>query len=361
MNMYKYKVPIIEVTQPIGTFYISAINATVLEKISKVNSRINNKGYQREESIRRVNDIKKFSEDEDAIFPTPIILSIDPEGEYLIDKNEFCFNDYFPFAEIIDGQHRAAGIFKSNKKELFQLPIILLFDLTEEEKAYVFSTINSKQTKVSMSLIYDLFSISMNRSPQKTSHEIARLLNTDKESPFFNRLKMLGKKESDLSSLSQGSFIRYLLPLISRNPDEDLRLLKKDPNINLEDDERCPLRYYFINKQDEVIYKIILNLFNGVKDNFPEEWQNHKEYILSKTTGYGAIMRSFPYLFELGVSRSTLSYEFFYECFKNFKNELKNQDKALTSDYFPSNEQEQKKLSDLILRSNNVNNVYHKI
>ncbi|MFK8794735.1 DGQHR domain-containing protein [Planococcus plakortidis] len=354
MNNYKYKIPIIEVSQPIGTFYISALDATILEKISKVSTRLGNKGYQREETTKRVNDIKKFSEDEEAIFPTPIVLSIDNSLEYTINENQFCFNDSFPFAEIIDGQHRAAGIFKSSQKELFQLPVILLFDLTEEEKAYIFSTINSKQTKVSMSLIYDLFSISQNRSPQKTCHEVARLLNTDEASPFYNRLKMLGKKESDFSSLSQGSFIRYLLPLISRNPDEDLLILKNNPNAKLKDDIRCPLRYYFINEQDEMIYKIISNVFKAIRDTFPMEWENHNKFILSKTTGYGAIMRAFPSLFELGASKGTLTYEFFLDCFYNFALKLKEQQKILTSEYFPSNENEQKKLANLILSSNHL-------
>jgi DGQHR domain-containing protein len=354
MKNYMYKIPIIEVSQPIGTFYISVLDAYILEKISKVSTRLDNKGYQREETTKRVDEIKKFSEDVDAIFPTPIVLSIESSGEHSVFENEFCFNDSFPFAEIIDGQHRAAGIFKSSKKYQFQLPIILLFDLTEEEKAYIFSTINSKQTKVSMSLIYDLFSISQSRSPQKTSHEVARLLNTDVDSPFFNRLKMLGKKESDSSSLSQGSFIRYLLPLISRNPDEDLRILKNKPNAKLNDDDRCPLRFYFINQQDDIIYKIITNVFKAARDTFPEEWENHKNYILSKTTGYGAIMRAFPGLFKLGASNGTLTYDFFHNCFHNFSLELKHQKKALTSEHFPSNEQEQKKLANLILSSNNV-------
>jgi DGQHR domain-containing protein len=354
MNSYKYKIPIIEVQQPIGSFYISVIDAILLEKISKVSTRLDNKGYQREETTKRVNEIQKFSEDEDAIFPTPIILSIDDNDKHLIGDCEFHFNDDYPFAEIIDGQHRAAGLFKSSKKEKFQLPIILLFDLTEEEKAYIFSTINSKQTKVSMSLIYDLFSISQNRSPQKTSHEIARLLNTDSNSPFYNRLKMLGKKESDSSSLSQGSFIRYLLPLISRNPDDDLRILKSNPYEKLKDDDRCPLRYYFINEQDDVIYKILSNVFNAAKDTFPEEWENHRKYILSKTTGYGAIMRVFPDLFKLGASKGTLTYDFFLNCFNNFSLALKKNNMALTSIYYPSNEQEQKKLANLILESNNI-------
>lgn len=83
---------------------------------------------------------------------------------------------------------------KSKRAVDFNLPVVLMFNLTMEEKAYVFSIINSTQTKVSMSLIYDLFDLSKTRSFQKTAHEIARSLNKMNNSPFFNRLKMLGKK-----------------------------------------------------------------------------------------------------------------------------------------------------------------------
>ncbi|MCU5103630.1 DGQHR domain-containing protein [Bacillus cereus] len=354
MSKFKNSIQLLEVSQPIGTFYIGVIKASLLKKISIVNRRVNNIGYQREASIKRINEIKKFTEDIDAVFPTPIVLSVNNSIHYSLENNIFQFDDDSPIVEIIDGQHRTAGIFDSSKINEFQLPIILLFDLTEEEKAYIFSTINSKQTKVSMSLIYDLFSISENRSPQKTCHEIVRLLNTDLESPFYKRLKMLGKKEGEASSLSQGSFIKYLLPLISRYPDEDLSMLKKNPNASLENDPRCPLRYYFIKQQDEIIYKILLNLFNALQDTFPIEWENHKTHILAKTTGYGAVMRAFPKLYELGLKNETLTYKFFIQCFENFKRELKNQNKQLTSEFFPSNEQEQKKLSNIILLANNL-------
>ncbi|QOJ81788.1 hypothetical protein [Bacillus subtilis] len=105
---------------------------------------------------------------------------------------------------------------------------------------------------------------------------------------------MLGKKEGELSFLSKGSFIIYPLPLISGNPDEDLRKLKLDEDILLDEDLKAPLRYYFIRKQDEVIYKVIFNLFSAVRDVFPNEWEPPKKFIiLSKTTGYGVILRAF--------------------------------------------------------------------
>lgn len=78
------------------------------------------------------------------------------------------------------------------QEDIFELLVVLIFDLTEEEKAYIFSIINSKQIKVSMNLIYDLFELSEKRSPQKTVHEMARALNQKEAFPFHNRLKMLG-------------------------------------------------------------------------------------------------------------------------------------------------------------------------
>ena len=98
--------------------------------------------------------------------------------------------------------------------------VVVMFDLTEEEKAYIFSTINSNQTKVDKSLIYDLFELSKTRSPHKTCHEIARIMNSDKNSPFYGKLKMLGKKSDKTAILSQGTFVNYLCRLMSNKPNK---------------------------------------------------------------------------------------------------------------------------------------------
>lgn len=59
---------------------------------------------------------------------------------------------------------------------------------------------------------------------------------------------MLGKKEPDqkFATLSQGTFAKSILPLISKNPEEDARKLKR--NITLTEDSRCVLRGYFIQE-----------------------------------------------------------------------------------------------------------------
>ena len=77
------------------------------------------------------------------------------------------FNDVSPIGDVLDGQHRLLGLEDSGVENDFQLPVVFMFGLTAEEKAYVFSIINSKQTKVNASLLYDLCELMDRRSPQK--------------------------------------------------------------------------------------------------------------------------------------------------------------------------------------------------
>ena len=328
------------------------MDASVLAKIATIERRNENPdAVQREQSASRIKDIAKYCGESDATFPTPIIIAVKENADVRIDENFISYNEDEILGEVIDGQHRLEGLKASNYLGKFQMPVVLMFDLYPSQKAYVFSIINSKQTRVNMSLIYDLFALSEKRSPYKTCHETARALNKDAESPFFNRLKMLGKKEEsqDLASLSQGTFIKYLLELITKNPEEDTRKLKKDES--LDPNQNLVLRQYFIDDQDAVIYKIILNLYNGVKDAFEEEWNNPDDYIISKPIGFGAVIKAYPLIHKLGVEQNKLTREFFKNIFTDFKTHLKQKEIKLTSEHFGSNEQARTKLASLIVES----------
>lgn len=349
------KITYIKVEQPIGTFFLTSMDASVLDKIAIVERRIDNpEAVQRELSDKRIKEIAKYCGDSDATFPTPIIIAVNQDAQLTMTETSITFDENSILGEVIDGQHRLGGLKTSNYIAKFQVPVVLMFNLYQEEKAYVFSIINSKQTRVNMSLIYDLFALSKNRSPYKTCHEIARALNKQIDSPFKNRLKMLGKKTEgqQLASLSQGTFIKYLLELISRDPDEDTRKLKRSEN--LEPDERCVLRNYFIDNNDAVILKVLLNLFNGVKDAFLSEWDNPGEYIISKSIGFGAIIKAYPEIHEQGRSDRKLNQEYFRKVFSNFRGFLEKKEIQLTSEHFGSNEQARTKLCNLISESLNT-------
>ena len=70
---------LMEINQPIGSFYIGKISSEDLIKISKVIPRKNNIGTQRQLQEMRVKEIAKYCDDPDATFPTPIVLSIRSE------------------------------------------------------------------------------------------------------------------------------------------------------------------------------------------------------------------------------------------------------------------------------------------
>lgn len=351
----KYNMAALELTQPIGSFYLGKIDSAVLTRITKTIRRNSTDGIQRQLSEKRAKEISKYCEDPDAAFPTPIILAVAEadiesisEVGGLKDIYEITFDDGYAFAEILDGQHRVEGI-KLAKAFQTDLPVVLMFDLTEEEKAYVFSTINSTQTKVDKSLIYDLFDLSLDRSPYKTCHEIARIMNSAPESPFYGRLKMLGKKSTPDAVLSQGTFVNYLCKLISSTPQEDMISLKR--NRKLKGSDRLVLRDYFIKERDDIILKLLTNYFSAVAEVFPEEWNNTSKYILSKTTGYGALMKVFPHFYIKGINLRVLSQKFFVDEFVKVKSILQFKGIELTSKDIPSGEQGQNYLASIIKQS----------
>lgn len=334
----------LEINQPIGTFYLTKIPAKDLMKIVSVSRRIDSYyGVQRELSSARLKEISKYCESPDATFPTSIIVSVKHQ-DVKIQNGKIILDELECVGEVLDGQHRLYGIAESNRVSEFDLPVVLMFDLTEEEKAYVFSIINSKQTRVSMSLIYDLFELSEGRSPQKTAHELARSLNQMEGSPFYRRLKMLGKRytESEVATLSQGTFVKKVMSLYSKKPDIDAIDLSIGKELN---NEALPLRQYFIDKRDDVILKILLNCFNALKYVFTDEWINCNDNILWKTTGFGAVIYAFPKLYETGKKRGQLTEEFFIECFRKFKLALEQDGKNLTDSFPGGGEQLQRELS----------------
>ena len=329
------KIKLMEVEQPIGTFYLGKMSMEQLMRISIINRRRNDSGTQRQIKDKKVNDIAYYCNDKDAVFPTPIILSVNTgkqlnkvmDGIYEFDIDEKCK------AEIIDGQHRFEGIKIANLFDI-TLPVVIMFNLNDSEKAYIFSTINNNQTKVDKSLIYDLFGVAKDRSPYKTCHEIAKMLNTDPESPFCGRIKMLEKRQTEEEILSQGTFVTHLLTLITNNPNFDT--IDSKNNKDIKDNINLVFRKYFINNKDEVIAKILMNYFSACKEIFSVEWEDAKYYILIKTTGYSGLIKALKILVPFGEKNGDLSKEFFVKVFEHLKEKLSKEGKKLTSEFYPS-------------------------
>jgi DGQHR domain-containing protein len=375
------QVSYISVTQPIGTFYLTSIKASILLSIADILSRdMTEEGQQRvqrEYNEKRGKEIASYTCEHNATFPTSIILAAYPDcvrvdemvgklslGRLLDNSNNKNSEEIweplkkdalFKIGEIIDGQHRLLGM-KRAIEELecdglqdFELPVALMLDLDQSDKAYIFSTINHNQRSVSSSLIMDLFGLQEGRSPQKTCHEIAQAFYNWPDGPFERGLKMLGKKTSSGEMLSQGSFAKYVLPLISRTPNEDAKILGNYKVGKLAPDTRCPLRQFFIDEKDNAIGSILNEYFSAVRDKFEEEWKvKPEEYLLRKTVGFSALIKIFIAIWDQNKIKDRKSAaEYFQKQAALFKDNLDS--KKLTSNYFPSSEKGARMMADALL------------
>ena len=117
------KVTCVKVDQPIGRFYITALPATILSKITTVDPRDieNEMGVQRHGKKSRIKEISEFCSDPDATFPTAVVVSVDE------DKQQYCVLDEAEtqvtideahiVGQVIDGQHRLKGLMMSDNIE----------------------------------------------------------------------------------------------------------------------------------------------------------------------------------------------------------------------------------------------------
>lgn len=327
--MTSIKINCIEVTQPIETFYVGKIDWQDLLKIAKKDiERIRQEGegsidgylgIQRELSKNRLTEIAEYVSFSDATFPNSIVVSIDSttynESNDEVEENILSFEngilelrDNGQIAKIIDGQHRVfglekyakdKGLFKDDLK--FELIITIFIDIDEEYQANIFSTINKAQTKVNKSHVYDLYSFSKTRSPQRTSHNIVKLLNEEDDSPFFHLIKRLGKADFKNETIAQATLADCIIKYISNNPPKDRNILRNGGKLALVDAaerDKYFFRNWFIKEEDAKIAKVIWNYFEAIKRKWPTAWGN-MDYILTKSTGVIAFMRFLKDLVEL--------------------------------------------------------------
>lgn len=287
----------ISYVQPGGVFYACTLPAIDIVHRLEIRRRSQNPniGVQRDENQSRVNDISKYAHEINAVFPTPIIVSANSETIKLNNGKLFLPNGRSVLGHVLDGQHRLLGIKSLTDEEIsrFNLLIVFVFDIDVYSEATIFSTINSTQKQVSKSLMYDLFALHPGRSIEKTCHEIVRSLNDDSDSPFFHKIKILGKKVEETETLSQAAFV-----------DQIARQIR---------DKEGPFYDYYANDKDWVIRKIIANYFRaiietqsslGEKINFPDD------YFL-KTTGFGGVAQSLRDIVRLGKMQEDITQDFF--------------------------------------------------
>lgn len=296
--------------------YIETIRRKGIELAS------NEEGIQRRLQYERIKSISDFiAESESNFLPNSVLLSADVsrlddfQDDYLIyegkDFGEFELPDDFKFS-IIDGQHRLAGLSLVERKFLdeFEIPAIILFNVSKPTAAKLFADINGKQKAVNKSLIYDLYSEMDDDEFRdiKTYHTICESLYTSVDSPLFKQIKMLGIGSG---AISQAFFIDYAKDAIKKSP------LKS------------------ANTQE--IYNELFKYFKAYQRVFPQDWpvpenvtdlkeldryadivlKNRKSQLV-KTNGFGAILRAFPLIY----SKTDGSFKSYLSQIKQLENRI---------------------------------------
>jgi len=365
--MGKDKIKGIPIIQNKQDFVIAKLTIGQIFKYTRYTTRIlngfNEEGepeyngqVQRQIEKSRVKGITDFLiEDPEATFPTNIVLHIPREAiKKQIDKDDLVeihikdkvFDELAKangdvYITIIDGQHRIKGIEDaldriqleindyiktlrvSENKDLrekleirkerlqdlkdIELVVSFFIDKTIEYQAMIFSTINRTQKRVSQSLVYSLFGLDLDDTPQKTALAVAIRLNGHKNSPFYKRIKFYGGTYSKDNSppLSQASFVKSIVFLISesyREAERDRNRKRKELNSRSPgSNKQLPFRKYYATDRDSIIADILFYYFSAVQDCFKDK--NGNSYwdfsesnarttnILHTTVGYDSLLK----------------------------------------------------------------------
>ncbi|SCB52108.1 DGQHR domain-containing protein [Bradyrhizobium shewense] len=127
-----------------------------------------------------------------------------------------------PF-EIIDGQHRLWAF--DNADADFELPVVAFHGLDISWQAYLFWTINIKPKRINPSLAFDLYPLLraedwLDRAEghpvyrETRSQELTEALWSHKDSPWYDRINMLGEKSNPW--VSQSAWIKSLVATFIR-------------------------------------------------------------------------------------------------------------------------------------------------
>lgn len=185
----------------------------------------------------------------------------------------------------------------------FELVVTIFLDADINDQAYIFSIINTTQSKLDPSLVHDLTELSKITTPENVVHTIAKVFNEDKSSPWFQSIKRLGRKDQTSKNgiISQYTFNKSILKymydkkfifkirnILIKNNDDRKKLLE----LKI-DSLKYPFWNYYVSYKENIIYSILFTYFSSLKEFYGcDKWCNEQS-ILCKTSGYDAFMKLF--------------------------------------------------------------------
>lgn len=270
------KAPYIETKQGDRKFLLTKLPASTVTAISyaAIRGQDNEEGaVQRVLNQGRINSIKAFTL-QGGDYPNAVVLNwVSKTNKITIKDGMLEFTIGEGLAQLIDGQHRIAGIkaaIEENKalgKQL-ELPVVIYPNLSTKECADIFLSINTEQKPVPRSLVFDLYGVASDSIVDHAAvraRDIAMFLH-EFESPYEGEIKMPGSAKRQ-GGIPLSSAVTGIKPLV-----EDNGVF-----------EQIAVKELELQKQ------IILNWLIALKNTYGEAWDD-KDNVFQYASGFLAAM-----------------------------------------------------------------------
>ena len=230
---------------------------------------------QRPLSARRIESIRDYVLAGNTFFNSFLINWTEDQGSVGFENGLIHFDLISRAAQVIDGQHRLAGLEDAMEFDETvasrSLIVTMCVGLTTPQAAKIFLNINTEQKPVPKSLLFDLFG-ETGSDPNHAvnrARDIAQALNDDRTSPLYNTLKFPGAPRGS-GKIELSTFVTALKRGVASDGEFNRR------SIKLLDDQ----------------IKVVLNFFDVIRQAYVEEklWSNGSQNPFLKAAGFnGAI------------------------------------------------------------------------
>jgi DNA sulfur modification protein DndB len=274
--MAKQQSSFIDVQQGGRKFLLTRLPASVVTKISyaAVRGQSDEEGaIQRVLNQSRIGGIKDFTL---AVgdYPNAIVLNwVSDSNPIIRSGGKLSFSDINDSAQIIDGQHRVAGIKAAIEERptigKLQLPVVIYEKLTTSECADIFLAINTEQKPAPRSLVFDLYGVASEDLVDPAAvraRDIAMYLNDEPASPYQGEIKFPGLK-TRRGGIALSTAVTAIKPLV---------------------EEKGAFEQIDIHEL-QIQRQIIMNLFKALQSKYGEEWDERTNAFMYAAGFMGAL------------------------------------------------------------------------
>ncbi len=313
------KKPAVRVKQGDLTIYATSLLVkdlmiTNFYQVDKLDSSNASSGFQRVLDKTRTKRLADYIldawKDKDAFLPTSIFLATDKDVFFDNEKNEITFEieKVCPF-NVVDGQHRVEGLIEAARQNPeigdFELLANIAVNLDDVSQMCHFLIVNTTQKSVDRAVEQQIISRltgmvdiediptlpkwiqrQVMKGEDKEALVITNYLNTEPDSPWYQKIRMANEGKEDSNTINQKSFVQSIKGYIlsSNNPlaaesdiDRRNKILKNYwkaiDDLLVKDDSEA----------QTVVYKTIgLELFNIISATVFMKLYNEKNFTVDR-------------------------------------------------------------------------------